>query len=548
MSAKKLLSTRSVIFVALLVAAATVAGVFLSRSSAGAAAPPRLTAFALSPSRVQLSWTASSVDHDLRYRLLREGSQLATTAQTTFTDTGLRPGMPYSYRVGVLDGAGSVSASSSPAAVTTPTKNAGPAYPLKLSANRRYLVDQRNVPFMVVGDSPQALTVNLSVADAEKFLANRKAAGFNSMWVNLLCIVCTSYAGGRADGTTYDGIPPFTTPEDLSTPNEAYFARVDRMVSVAEKYGIVLFLDPIETAGWLEIMKRNGVDKAYGYGQYLGQRYKKFPNIVWFNGNDFQTWRNRSDTELVQAVARGIKANAPTQLQTVELNYKVSSSLDDESWRPLIGVDGVYTYAPTYAELLKEYNRPDFLPTVMIEANYEFESFNYPANAETLRRQAYWSMLSGATGQFYGNKYTWQFSKGWQDRLDTTGSRHVTYLTRLFAGKPWFKLIPDQRHKLVTAGYGTFAAGVSSLNDNDYVTAARTPDGKLAMAYVPGIRTITVDMRKLSGRVRARWYDPTKGTYVAISGSPFRNSGARKFRPPDKNGDGDSDWILVLTA
>ena len=26
---------------------------------------------------------------------------------------------------------------------------------------------------------------------------------------------------------------------------------------------------------------------------------------------------------------------------------------------------------------------------------------------ETLRRQEYWTMLSGATGQLYGNGYTW---------------------------------------------------------------------------------------------------------------------------------------------
>ena len=295
--------------------------------------------------------------------------------------------------------------------MTTPAANSRAVYPLKVGPTGRYLVDQRNVPFMVVGDSPQALTMNLSVADAEKFLANRRAAGYNSMWVNLLCIICTSLAGGRTDGTTYDGIPPFKTPGDLSTPNEAYFARADRMMRIAERYGIIVFLNPIEAAGWLPILRSNGAKKSYDYGRYLGQRYRRFRNIVWFHGNDFQSWRIRSDTELVQAVARGIEAAAPAHLHTVELNYLVSSSLDDQSWRPLIKFDAVYTYRPTYAELLKEYNRRRFLPTVMVEANYEFERWHYPTDLQTLRRQEYWSMLSGASGQFYGNKYTWQFSK-----------------------------------------------------------------------------------------------------------------------------------------
>ena len=52
------------------------------------------------------------------------------------------------------------------------------------------------------------------------------------------------------------------------------------------------------------------------YGRYLGQRYRRFRNIVWFHGNDFQSWRIRSDTELVQAVARGIEAAASTHLHT----------------------------------------------------------------------------------------------------------------------------------------------------------------------------------------------------------------------------------------
>ena len=39
---------------------------------------------------------------------------------------------------------------------------APPAFPLKASANNRYLVDQNNVPFLMVGDAPQTLIANLS--------------------------------------------------------------------------------------------------------------------------------------------------------------------------------------------------------------------------------------------------------------------------------------------------------------------------------------------------------------------------------------------------
>src|SRR5215469_15094709 len=82
---------------------------------------------------------------------------------------------------------------------------AGISYPLKVGPTKRYLVDQRGRPFMIVGDSPQALIANLSLSDAKTFIADRAAAGFNSLWINLLC---DRYTGGRADGSTYDHIVP----------------------------------------------------------------------------------------------------------------------------------------------------------------------------------------------------------------------------------------------------------------------------------------------------------------------------------------------------
>ena len=50
-------------------------------------------------------------------------------------------------------------------------------YPLRQRANRRYLVDQSNSPVMIVGDSPQALMVNLTTNEAAFFFADRAAYG-----------------------------------------------------------------------------------------------------------------------------------------------------------------------------------------------------------------------------------------------------------------------------------------------------------------------------------------------------------------------------------
>ena len=82
---------------------------------------------------------------------------------------------------------------------------------------------------------------------------------------------------------------------------------------------------------------------------------------------------------------------------------------------------------------------------------------------------------------------------------------------------------------------------------SDYATAARTPDGKLAIAYLPTVRTITIDASKLAANAVSRWYDPTAGTFTPAA--PLsRNGSIETFRPPDKNSAGDGDWLLVLTA
>ncbi len=419
-----------------------------------------------------------------------------------------------------------------------------PAYPLKSSVNHRYLLDQHDQPFLMMGDSPQALIANLSTAEAEMYFADRRANGFNAVWVNLLC---GTYTGGRADGSTYDGIIPFRMPGDLATPNPLYFARVDRMLELAARYGIVVVLDPAETGSFLSVLLDNGVEKSRAYGCYLGTRYRNFDNIVWMSGNDFQSWQTPGDDAVVQAVAQGIRAVDERHIHTVELDYLVSGSLDDAGWEPLIELNASYTYYPTYAQVLLDYNRPDAPPTFMVEANYEFEHNAADLGTpQILRRQEYWTMLSGAAGQLYGNGYTWPFVGGWQSHLDTPGSDQIAHLNALFAPRPWWNLIPDQNHTLVIAGYGTFADS-GSLGGNDYLTAARTPDGALLMAYMPTLRTITVDMSKLGSQADARWYDPSDGTYQLI-GTALANAGTRLFAPPGLNSDGDGDWVLVLNA
>jgi len=434
-------------------------------------------------------------------------------------------------------------------------------YPLKISgANPRILVDQDNLPFLMVGDSPHSLFSNLSSADAAAYLGDRAKRGINALWVNLLCIRPVE---GRTDGSLLDGTKPFTatipdTPYyDLTTPNELYFAHVDQVMQTAAKDGIVVMIDPLETAGWLKTALANGSPRCRAYGRYLGNRYKGFPDVIWLNGNDFQEWSVPANDAVVTSVALGVQDEAPKQLQTVELNYQASCSLDDPNWAPIVGLNLAYTYYATYAEVLRCYNQSAKIPVFMGEANFEYErnTDEDGGSPHVLRMQEYWTMLSGATGQLYGNKYIWRFLPEWKSHLDSPGIVQLGFVANLFQTRKWYGLEPDQRHMFVTAGYGSFISTGPPATPtrgrfagNDYVTAALTPDGALGMAYLPQGGTITVAMSKLQNGMTARWFDPTADKFRAIAGSPFSNRGVHQFTSPGKNSAGDPDWVLVLEA
>jgi hypothetical protein len=186
-----------------------------------------------------------------------------------------------------------------------------------------------------------------------------------------------------------------------------------------------------------------------------------------------------------------------------------------------------------------------------VEAHYDLEDVGKPPDFGTpgvLRREEYWTMLAGGTGQFYGNLYTWSFKAGWQSHLDTPGVAQLKIWKEFFAALPWQDLVPDQNHSILTAGYGTYGTLQTRVSESDYSTAAATGNGSLVVVYMPTARTITINMGALRGPTRARWFDLTIGSYLDFPGSPFANSGSHPFTPPGKNHEGDSDWVLLLDA
>lgn len=537
-------------------------------------APGSLTATAASSTQINLSWTASTSSVGIANYVVDRCSgascsnftQLATPTGTTYNDTGLTPSTSYSYEVQAVDTANSSGPFSSVATATTGSGSTSVVFPLKASANNRYLVDQNSTPFLLMGDSPHAMFTNLSLADAATYLQDRQNHGFNALWCEMLDY---PYVGGNMNATTYDGIAPFTGGSggtyDISTPNEAYFARVDAMINLAAAHGMVVLLDALDNGGWMATFESNGDTKAFNWGQYIGNRYKNFPNIIWIMGNDFQSWQtNSGDNALGINVMAGIASVDPNHLQTTELNYNISGSLDDALLVSNTSLAGAYTYYPAYWEVLNEYNSTaKTVPVFLEETYYDGGSYgNLTPNLATnlmLRKVAYQTVLSGGlAGYMYGTIF-YDFHSGWQSGIDVTSATQLGYWKTLVTSLPWYNLAPDQTHAAVTSGYGTATGqnqnsgtnpsfGVGNIQTDNFVTTSISADGSLVMAYCPASTTITVNMAKLKSSATARWFDPSNGTFTAISGSPFANTGSQNFTTPGTNSEGDPDWLLVLQA
>ncbi|HEY7640190.1 MAG TPA: FG-GAP-like repeat-containing protein, partial [Steroidobacteraceae bacterium] len=105
--------------------------------------PTNLQATAISTSRIDLTWTASTDTGGSGlsgYRIFRNGgaTPIATVSTTSYSDTGLAAGTQFTYTVRAVDGANNVSADSASASATTqatpPQDTTPPSVPTNLQA------------------------------------------------------------------------------------------------------------------------------------------------------------------------------------------------------------------------------------------------------------------------------------------------------------------------------------------------------------------------------------------------------------------------------
>ena len=289
-----------------------------------------------------------------------------------------------------FDTAGNVSAPSAPCARTT-FAGAGPGPSVALSSNGQYLVDQSGQPFFINGDAAWSLVAQLSNADADLYLTNRQQKGYNVLLMRLIEHLFSDHA--PAD---FNGDQPFLTPGNFTTPNEAYFAHADWVISEAAARGQVVMLDPLYlgydcgSQGWCAEVKNSSTATMQSWGTYVGTRYKNVPNIIWVVGGDADPVANNV-TSQVQAFATALTQADPGHLVTAH-NARGQAAVDPWPNATWLTLNDVYTDNLTYVSAATQATRVPFKPYFLIETYYENEHGSTP---QSVRAEAYWDVLSG---------------------------------------------------------------------------------------------------------------------------------------------------------
>jgi len=421
---------------------------------------------------------------------------------------------------------------------------------LRVHPNGRYLVDSTGQSFFWLGDTAWELFHRLNREEAARYLRNRAAKGFT-----VIQAVVLAERGGLTDPNPYGDLPLIDL--DPTQPNEAYFAHVDAIINQAAALGLVIGLLPTWGFYWKRDHKEVifTPENAQVFGRFLGQRYRAAP-IVWILGGDANI---ADDTEraVIEAMAAGLKAGdngahlmtfhprgpglSSTQVHEAawldfNMNQSSHGAYDHDNG---LFIDHDYALAPVKPTLDGE-PRYETIPVGFYFRNTDpyrrFSDFD-------VRQAAYWALLAGACGHTYGNNNIWQmWAPGreavlradipWWEALDHPGAYQMGFVRRLFAARPFHKLVPNPAMIL---GGPTTGGGK--------IRAARANDGSFAFLYSPLGEQFTTDLSLINApHVKEIWYDPRYG--VAHHLHTTDNVGFQTYTPPTR-GRGE-DWLLIL--
>jgi hypothetical protein len=423
---------------------------------------------------------------------------------------------------------------------------------LKISDNKRYLVQEDGTPFFWLGDTAWELFHKLDREEAQFYLSNRAKQKFNVIQAVALAELeglTTDNAYGRRplklnDNGKYDPTLP-----DLEG-EYSYWDHVDYIVDTAAALGLYIAFLPTwgdkYHLAWGKGPEIFDHSNAVEYGQWLGNRYKDRSNIIWVLGGD-RALMISDHYSVIRGMAEGLQAgDSGSHLTTFHPMGEQSSShyVHTEPWLAFNMLQSGHGLkeSDNYLRITEDYNRLPVKPTIDAEPCYEdhprgFNADNGYFDEADVRKAAYHAVFAGAFGHTYGHHSIWSlttdpldyFIMHWKDAIQRPGAHQMQHVRSLMESRSFLDRIPDQ--SLIAVNY----AG------SNYMVATRGES--YAMIYCPNGLKVKIIMGIIKGdKVKASWYDPRVG--LIRSAGEWENTGEISYTPPS-SGRGN-DWVLLL--
>lgn len=419
---------------------------------------------------------------------------------------------------------------------------------LRVSENKRYLENIDGEPFFYLGDTAWELFHKLDREEAELYIKTRAEQGFNVIQAVALAELSgldKPNAYGRTpllknENGEYDPTMPDTEGE------YSYWAHVDYVISLIEKYGMYVGLLP--TWGDKYNLKW-GVgpviftpDNARVYGEWIGKRYADRDNIIWILGGD-RPMEEQLHYDVNDALAAGVRTGDGGRfLITFHPSGTTSSSqyFHDREWLDFnMAQSGHGGYTKSYELVSGDYARTPVKPMLDGEPCYEdhpknFEYGNGFFDATDVRNALYQNSFCGACGNTYGHYSAWCFAKeferfgvmDWQDTLHRPAAENEKVFASFIKDYPLHvctpseEIVKDNKHD---------ANFMPSMVGEDYI-----------LTYVPSGIGFFLDTDKVAAYPKAKLFNPRTGEYT--ESFSFRDDG-RVSLPTKGRGE---DWVLIL--
>ena len=435
------------------------------------------------------------------------------------------------------------------------------AQQLQVSENNRFLVKEDGSPFFWLADTGWEMLHRLDRDDIEFYLNTRASQGFTVIQTVIL---------SEINGVTVpnkEGHLPLIN-QDPTKLNEDYFSLVDFAVKTAAELGIYLALLPTwgsnvedEPHPLFDNVALFDQKNAEKYGQRLGKRYQNDWNVIWVLGGD----RPATDyLDIWNAMAKGLeRGSGGKHLISYHPRGQQSSSewFQNTDWLDfnMVQTGHLYPGFPVYDWIKKDYDLTPIKPILNGEPAYEdigyfFNPVNGRYDDYNVRKNAYWSVFSGAFGHTYGNSNIWQMwdkehkpiiwaNTPWHKALEHPGGSQMQYLKNLMLSRPYLSRIPDQSLML----------GKNPKNSTAFVSITRdgtsgNSDATYIMVYLPYFGLLNVDTSVIPNEsLRVWWYNPRTGE--VISQNEQSNTGKLSvgfWSGIIKEEQGGPDWVVVI--